>query len=139
MATGVVSSAENTGPWNGITGRERDPGNLRETARQGEARCQWVCTAGAGGLPDVLILEDVMNDMRLRRERDRAIREARRAKIALLFTLLVVLAGLMNGTAHNLRRQEQAHRETIIAAAGDDGETLSWMLREQKEREAWSY
>jgi hypothetical protein len=80
-----------------------------------------------------------MNDMRLRRERDRAIREARRAKIALLFTLLVVLAGLMNGTAHNLRRQEQAHRETIIAAAGDDGETLSWMLREQKEREAWSY
>ena len=72
-----------------------------------------------------------MNDMRMRRERDRAIREARRAKMALLLTLLIVLAALVNGTAHNLRRQEREHRETIIAAAGDDGETMSWMLREQ--------
>lgn len=72
-----------------------------------------------------------MKEMRLRRERDRALREARQAKIALLLALLIVLAALVNGTAHNLRRQERTHRETIIAAAGDDGETLSWMLHEQ--------
>lgn len=72
-----------------------------------------------------------MKEMKLRRERDRAIREARRAKIALLLTLLIVLVALVNGTAHNLQQQERTHRETIIAAAGDDGETLSWMLREQ--------
>ena len=65
-----------------------------------------------------------MKEIKLRRERDRAIREARRTKISLLFTLLIVLAGLMNG---NLRQQEEAR----IAAAGDDGETLIWMMRGQ--------
>jgi len=72
-----------------------------------------------------------MKEMKLRRERDRAVREARRAKIALLFTLLIVLAALVNGTANNLRWQEETRREAIAAAANDDGETLSWMLRGQ--------
>jgi len=85
--------------------------------------------------PEVAVLYGIgrteMKEMKMRRERDRAIREARRARIALLLTLLIVLAALVNGTAHNLRGQEEARRDTIIAAAGDGGEALSWMLRGQ--------
>jgi len=75
--------------------------------------------------------EKTLKEMRLRRERDRALREARQTKIALLLTLLIVLAALVNGTAHNLRRPEKTYREAIAAAANDDGEALSWMLRDQ--------
>jgi hypothetical protein len=77
------------------------------------------------------IQEKTMEEMKLRRERDRAIREARQTKLALLLALLIVLAALVNGTEHNLRRQEETHREAIAAAANDDGEALSWMLRDQ--------
>jgi len=116
---------ENPEPMYGI---RNHPGRVAESAKSTlEEIAAWS--------PEVAVLYGIgrteMKGMKMRRERDRAIREARRARIALLVTLLIVLVALVNGTAHNLRQQEEARRETIIAAAGDDGETLAWMLREQ--------